>query len=259
MSALPGSAPLDPSSLAHAAAVALLLLARLLPVAWLVPWALVRSAPASLPLALTVVLAICIWPGAAAHAQQLSLDLPALFPLLLRELLIGAVHAFALALPLRALEWGGWLQGRFSGLAGAEQSLASLQLWLGLAAFFALGGHRLATAALAQSVISHPLGRIDPLPDLAAIALGSARMIGDAFATALQLALPLAAALGLSELALGLCARVVSAPWFPPAIAPARALLSMFVIWIGTRALLGTFPQYFRHGLSAAQKLWEAL
>lgn len=249
----------DPASLAQALAAGFLLVCRLLPVAWLAPFALVAGAPASLALSLCALLAICVWPAALAHAPLLPTALPSLLALSLRELLLGSVYALALALPLRALEWGGALQGRFSGLPGAEQPLATLQLWLALAAFFALGGQRLAVQALAHSVTQQPLGKLAPLADLPALAMGSVQLIGDAFALAVQVGLPVAAALGLAELAMALLARTTEAGWIAPLHAPARSLLALFVIWIATRALLDNLPESLRRGMAVARRLWETL
>jgi type III secretory pathway component EscT len=250
---------LDEALLAQGLAVGLLLCLRLAPSAWLVPWACVRGAPGSVPLALIGLLTVCLWPVAAVAAPRLPLGLPALLGLGLRELLIGLVYALGLALPLRALEWAGWLQGRFAGIPGAEQTYASLQLWLALVAFFALGGHRLATLALADGLIRHPIGVLSPAGDVAALALGSARLVADAVASALLLALPVAAAAGMAELGWSVVARVASVPALPAALVPVRAALAMFVVCIGALVLFESYAGLFRQGLAAARRVWEAL
>jgi flagellar biosynthesis protein FliR len=245
--------------LAQGAAVFVLLLFRIAPLGWLLPWTGAQAGPASLALTSSVVLSVCLWPVAAAGAPPLPIALMELLALCLRELLIGLVYALALTLPLRALEWAGWLQGRFSGIAGAEPAYASLQSWLGLAVFFTLGGHRLALSALADGLTRHPIGALESLGNLGAVALGSARLLADAFGSALQIALPVGAAIGIAELALGLVARVASAPGFALALAPARAALAMFVVWIASAIWLGSSSSYFQRGFAAAKRLWEAL
>jgi flagellar biosynthesis protein FliR len=241
------------------AAVFVLLLFRMAPLGWLVPWTGAQAGAPLLALTSSVVLCTCLWTVAAAGAPALPLELLELLALCLRELLIGVVYALALALPLRALEWAGWLQGRFSGIPGAERAYASLQSWLGLAAFFTLGGHRLALSALADGVTRHPIGALASFGSLGAVALGSARLVADAFAAALQIALPVGAAVGIAELGLGLCARVVSAPGFQFGLGPARAALAMFVVWIASALWLASSSSYFQRGLAAAKRLWEAL
>ena len=186
-----------------------LLCARFAPLAWIVPWAGVRRGPWSLAPALTVVLALCAWPAVAAQPPALPLSPLLLAALALRELLIGAVYALALALPLRAFEWSGALSGRFAGEGGLPDVYARLQLLLGLAAFFSLGGHRVALAALAESVVRRPVGALGGGVDAAAIAFGSVRLVADAYALALLLALPVAAAVALAQIALVLSARTV--------------------------------------------------
>jgi flagellar biosynthesis protein FliR len=247
------------AALSQGVAVFVLLLFRMAPLGWLVPWTSARAGAPLLALTSSVVLSTCLWTVAAAGAPALPLVPMPLLALCLRELLIGVVYALALALPLRALEWAGWLQGRFSGIPGAERAYASLQSWLGLAAFFTLGGHRLALSALADGLSRHPIGALASPGSLGAVALGSARLLGDAFAAAVQIALPVGAAIGIAELGLGLVARVAAAPGFQLALAPARAALAMFVVWIASALWLGSSSSYFQRGFAAAKRLWEAL
>jgi flagellar biosynthetic protein FliR len=250
-------AALDPAALARAIALGLLLCARFAPLAWLAPWLAVRGSPAPLGLAVTLLLALCAWPAAAQAAGALPLSLWTLLALGLREALIGFVYALALALPLLLLQWAGRFYGRFGGLAFAEHALGTLQLWLGVAVFFALGGHRVALGLLTDSVLRMPVGGATALPDLGAVALGSARLIGEAFATALLLALPVAAAIGLCELGVALAARLATAPGTSLVLAPARAALGLLVVWIATVLLVDVLPELLRHGLGAARGLWS--
>jgi type III secretory pathway component EscT len=250
---------LEPQTLAQTLALGLLLCARLLPLAWLVPWIAVRDASAPLGVATVLVLALCLWPTAASAAPLLPVSLWSLLALGLREALVGLVYALALALPLRALQWSGELYGRFSRVPGTETAYGSLQLWLGVAAFFAFGGHRVAIAALAEAIVRRPVGALSSLYDLSGVALGSARLVGDAFASALLLALPVAVALGLAELGLLFSLRVAGASGIALALPPARAALGLVVVWIATLLLLGSLPGMFEQGLRAAQRLWESL
>jgi type III secretory pathway component EscT len=199
---------------------------------------------------------VCLWPAAASAAKVVPLSLPALLVLGAREALIGLVYALSLALPLRALEWAGRLAGRFSGAPGAEVAYGSLQLWLGVAAFFTLGGHRLAIAALSDAIVKRPLGAPSALGDLGAVALGSAQLLGDAFAAALLIALPVAAALALSDLGVALAARSAAFAALPGSLAPARAALALLVVAISVVLLLESMPEAFAHGLRAARRLW---
>jgi flagellar biosynthetic protein FliR len=240
------------------AALLVLLCARLVPLVWLVPWVAARGVPVSVSLALTWVLALCLWPVASASAPALTLSLARLSPLVLRELLIGLVYALALALPLRAFEWAGQLAGGASGVRGADTAYGSLQLWLAVAVFFALGGQRVAIAALADGITTRPLGTPSALSGLRAVALSSVQLLGDAFASALLIALPVVAALALADLAVVLVARAASANALPLALAPARPALALLLLWIWLLLLPGLMPDAFEQGLHAARRLWAA-
>jgi flagellar biosynthetic protein FliR len=238
---------------AQAFGVALLLCARMLPLAWTATRAGLRGVPA-LPLALTLVLASCLYPSAAVAAATLPSSPLALLALSLRELLIGLVYAFALVLPLAALSWAGRLSGRFAAAPGAADALGNLQAWLGLAAFFALSGQRVVLRVLAHGVTTRPLGRLSALAGTGALALDSVRLFADAFAAALLLALPVSAALLLAELGLALSARAASASFAHPVLLSARAALLLLVLCIAMLLLGALLPEFFRHGLSGAAR-----
>jgi type III secretory pathway component EscT len=245
---------------AQSLALMLLLCARVVPLAWFATRAGLRGVPL-LSVALTLVLALCLFPSAASAAPALPSGVWALLALSLREALLGLVYALALALPLIALTWSGQLAGRMSGVAGADATLGTLQQWVGLAAFFALGGHRVAIDVLAQGLIARPLGALssgNTLANVGGLALGSARLLADAFASALLIALPVGAALLLAELASALSVRAASAPFVSFAIVPARAALLLFVLCVVALFSLSALPDFFRHGLSGAQHLLGA-
>jgi type III secretory pathway component EscT len=236
-----------------------LLCARVLPLASLVPWLGVPRGPWALVPALTLVLALCLWPASIAAPVALPLALPALAALALRELLIGTVYALALALPVRAFEWAGALTGRFAGEGGLPDAYGRLQLWVAVAAFFSLGGHRVAIAALADSVARRPVGVLDGRLDVAAVTFGSVRLAADAYALAVLLALPVAAAVGFAQLALALAARTAWASATAAAMAPVRAGLALIVVWMSALLLLSVLPRELERGLSAAARLLQAL
>lgn len=236
-----------------------LLCARFAPLAWIVPWAGVRRGPWALAPALTLVLALCAWPAVAAQATPLPLSPLALAALALRELLIGAVYALALALPVRAFEWSGALSGRFAGEGGLPEVYARLQLLLGLAAFFSLGGHRVALAALGESVLRRPVGVLAGAVDAGAIALGSVRLVADAYGLALLLALPVAGAVAFAQIALALSARAALASAAAAAAAPLRAGVGLIVVWMSALLVLSALPREIERGLAAAARLLQAL
>jgi type III secretory pathway component EscT len=241
----------------QALAVFFLLCARLLPLSLIVSRAGLRGVPA-LPVALTFVLALCLYPSAALAAPVLPGSVLALSALALREALIGLVYAFAFALPLLALSWSGALAGRMSGVPGTAEPLALLQQWFGLAAFFALGGHRVVLSVLARSLVARPLSRVDALSGISALALGSARLVADAFASALLIALPIGAALLLLELAVALSVRAASASLWLHVIAPGRALLLLAVLCLFAILASAALPDFFSRALYGTQRLFGA-
>lgn len=249
---------LEPAVAQTLAAFALLC-ARVLPIAWFAPWVGVRRMPVLLALSLTFVLALCLLP-VASPAGPLPLAALPLAALALREAALGLVYALALALPVRAFEWAGQLMGRFAGAgSGAESAYARLQLWLALAAFFAIGGHRVAISALADSVVARPLGAFTLSPNLQAVVLGSVRLLADAYTFALLLALPLAAAIALAEVALALASRAAWASALSLAAAPGRAALALVVVWMSVLVGLSALPREIERGLEAAAGLLHAL
>lgn len=240
---------------AQALCVLLLLCARMLPLALCAAQAGLRGATSA---ALVLVLAACLYPSAAAAAPALPGISIALVALCARELLIGLVYAFALALPLAALGWSGRLSAKLASAPGAETPLATLQQWFGLAAFFSLGGQRVAIAVIAHGLRARPLGQLSAFSGSAALALESARLFADAFTAALLLALPAGAAMLLSELGLSLAARAANAPFVQPLLPPLRAALLLLVLCMAMLLLGALLPDLFRHGLSGASRMLGA-
>ena len=240
----------------QALSVAVLLAARLLPLALLVPWLAVPRAPIALSFAITAVLVLCLHAPAAASAPVLPFAALSLAAIALRELLLGLVYALPLALPLRAIEWSGALSGRAFGAPGADRALSSLLLTLSAALFFALGGHRVALRALAGELARDPIGQVHGPGNAFALVGSALHLLADAFALALLLALPALAALFLSELGVALAARGSGARSLPLLLPPLRPALWLAVTWIGVALLVQMLPGIFEQGLRAARALW---
>ena len=244
------------AGLEQALAVALLLALRLLPLVLLVPWLAVPRAPIALVPALTVVLVLCLHAPAAASAPALPLAAAPIALLGLRELLLGVVYALPLALPLRAVEWSGVLSGRALAAPGADRALSSLLVTLAAAMFFALGGHRVALRALADELGRVPLGHMTGPSDALALVSGTAQLLGEAFALAVLLALPVIALLLLGELGVALAARGSSARDLGWLLPPLRPALWLAALWVGIALLAQLLPDVLRAALSAARALW---
>jgi type III secretory pathway component EscT len=196
-------------SLQRVGPVAGLLLARLLPLAWVAPW-LGWGLRASLLRGLVVVvLAVGLLPVALAHTPQIALSVSVFGLAALRELVIGATFAVAVSVPLYALSWSGRLMDEWRGASfGGEAPRALGQLYLGAAVvvFWALGGHRLALTGFASTLSEVPLATVSTFS--LDFLLGALRVVVAALELALAFAAPAALAMVFLELMVGVWARL---------------------------------------------------
>jgi type III secretory pathway component EscT len=236
---------LDAAPLPRTLAAALLLLARMLPLGVL------AGARAAWPVALAIpaALALGLLPSALANS---SADLPlaplALLALAPRELLLGALYALWLFVPLSAFEWAGRLTGLGLRAPSAERATGQLYGALAAAAFFALGGQRVALRALALHLARDPLGQLAVYTDLGHAALASVALASEALVVAVTLALPVLAALLLAELAVGLVARGSGSP-LALSLLPLRPALGLLLLLSALTIALQLLPELLAHGL----------
>jgi len=190
---------------------------RLLAAVWVGALPLGREAPATLRLALALVLAVVSLPAATTAAADPT-ALPAAF-LLGSEMLVGVGLGLLSACLLAAASWAGEIVGSVSGLSWAGDfsaegeedpaGTARLARWCGVAAFFAAGGHEAVVGGLLDTAALLPVGAAAEVggtqPLLAAV--------GAAPATALRLALavagPCLAPLVAFHMAAAICLRTV--------------------------------------------------
>ena len=242
------------AQLEHALALGALLLARLFPLGLLVPWLRMRQASLSWSLTIVIALAVALYPTAVSAAPAtLPSDPLALAVLAVREVAVGALYALGLSLPLYALGWGGRLIDAMRGArarAHEASPLGQLYLWLGLAAFFALGGHRVALSLLGDGLLRHPPGAAANV-SWAKLALGSAGLVADALTLAIMVAIPIALALLLLELTMGAIARSGAALAVDGMLVPARAALGLGFALLGAAVLVGELPAIFQSSLRA--------
>lgn len=235
---------------------------RLLPLVLIAPWLAAGYAPRLVQLAITACLVVCLLPIAVTpEALALPDDTSSLILLGARELLVGLVLGVSLAVPVLAVRWAGELIGLSFG--GSQESsedspFATLHGLFAAALFLALGGHRLALAALARSLEAVPLAEL-ALPEHATgIAAGSALLLGQAIAVAALIALPVLIALALADALLALFARLSSIAFLPDLAGTTRALALLGVVWMSLAALVGSLPSWFEGALAQALKLWSA-
>lgn len=248
----------------HAIGVALLVAARVAPLTFLAPWLALRGTPAALRVALALSLTVAMTPIALATAPPLPGDLLALAVALTREATLGAIFAIATAVPLHALEHAGRMIDALRGASSSEIALPSgeatspmgaLHGMLGATLFLALGGHRLVIDALGDSLISVPAGAAIGHGDLAAIALGSARIVVAALTLAVSFAAPALVSLVTVEIALGLVGR--AAPAIPTHFAgmPLRAAVGIAAVLLGIAVLVPHLSAVFASAIESASAL----
>jgi len=255
---------LDPSG--RILSVALLVAARLAPMTVLTPWIALRGTPVLLRAALLVGLTVAMTPVVLPSAPAPPGDLFTLAVMVVREGALGTVFALAVAIPFYALDFAGRLVDAMRGasqsetaLPGGDRSspLGALHLLFGTALFLALGGHRLALAALGDTWIAIPPGSSLPAMTVGALALGAARIVVASLTLAVAFAAPAATALVVVEIALGLIAR--TAPVIPMHFAgiPARAALGIGATLLALSVLMPHLSTLFGEAIEAAGQLFR--
>jgi flagellar biosynthesis protein FliR len=238
---------------------------RTLPLALLVPALGGPRTSRLVRVGLGLLFAVLVLPAVrpALSAGPLSSLGPVGFLLLLgRELLVGLTLGFAAGMLFRAAEAAGRLADVLRGANEAEalspdgggrsSALADLYLMIAVVVFLELGGLRILAAALARSYEAVPL--IAPLPAAAGLGRAAALLTlvtAKLVESAVGLVAPVLVAMLLADVALGILAR--AAPQIPMHFAalPARALLGLGTVLIGTGALVAA--------LYAGIPAWRAL
>lgn len=224
--------------------------ARTIPVTWLVPALGGPRLPGPARLAFGLLLATLAAPALAPAAAQAGLGHAAAGLLLLvlaRQVVIGFGLGLVLSLAFRAAEIAGHLVDVLRGASMAEvlvptseersSPLGALYGLLATLVFLELGGVPRVCEALVASYRAAPLVGSLAAPTLRAgawvVVASSARLIE----AALALAAPVVVALWLTDLALGMIARI--APQVPVYFVglPAKGLLAIGVVLLGLGAL----------------------
>lgn len=186
---------------------ALLLAARLAPVAWLAPWIAPGGSPAIVRSATLAALVVALL-GIAAPGAHLPAGTAALVLALARELVIGLATAVATSVPVVAIEHVGrsldaWRPSRDD----AEGTYGRLFVALAAAAFVGIGGVRVVMRALGEQLALVPLGAVLDASDAQGIALSTARVVATAIGFAVSLAAPGMVALVAAELGIAVALR----------------------------------------------------
>jgi type III secretory pathway component EscT len=247
---------------ARAIPVFLLVLARTVPLAQVAPWLGWKGTALFARLVVSLALAIALTPIALASAPQVPGDWLSLSLLGVREALVGAIFAVATSVPLWALGFAGELIDRWRGSpaesigpGGTSGPLGTLHIAAGVIVFVLVGGHRLAIAAFADTLVELPPGAGASGADLAAFALGAARLVTASLELALAFLAPAALAFVVLELVIGLAERVAPDLRSYFAGMPLRAALGVAVALFGLAALLPRLAPLFADSVEAAADL----
>lgn len=171
-----------------------------------------KQVPARVKIGLSVLLAIIIAPT-IAPMPPVPVGSPQGLLILIQQVVIGVAMGFAIRLVFTAVEMAGELAGLQMGLGFATfydpvnaSHTPIVAQWMGMVAalaFLALNGHLFILSALAESFRTLPVGSMMSNEGF----YGAARWGGSIFAYALQISLPILAALLITNIALGILTR----------------------------------------------------
>jgi flagellar biosynthetic protein FliR len=208
------------------------------------------------PLKVRVMLAVCLTVlalPAAGHSRAASLAAQPLPIVIVGEAVVGLGLGLVVAAIVAAAAWAGGLLGSVSGLSWADDfatpsgdpeptGVARLAWWLGLAGFFAAGGHLAVVAGLLESVRLMPVGclfagqRVEP--SLVAVVVTAPAL---ALSLVTALAVPVLAAVVTFHLAVAICLRTVRFDPGQGLLQALAAIVLMFAFLAGAEAWLGGF------------------
>jgi flagellar biosynthesis protein FliR len=204
-----------------------------------------RAVPVRMKIALALSITVLLVPQVQSPPITDVLTAPGLM-LLINNVLIGVVIGFAVRLVFAALELAGELIGLQMGLSfvgffnpgtGQQQNaVASFMSLLALLMFIAIDGHLMLIHALAESFRLYPVSVGMDLP------MGFDRLLrlgSEMFAIALTIALPFLAVMLLTNVVLGVLARVapqinIFAVGFPMTILVGLVTLFLLLPYIET-------------------------
>ncbi len=171
-----------------------------------------KQVPARVKIGLSVLLAIIIAPT-LGEMPLVSLGSPQGLLIIIQQIIIGVAMGFTMRLIFTAVEMAGELAGLQMGLGFAsfyDPMNASyspiIAQWMGVIAtlaFLALNGHLYMISTLAESFQTLPVGGMLSYKGL----YGVVSWGGSIFAYALQISLPILAALLITNVALGILTR----------------------------------------------------
>lgn len=219
-----------------------------------------KQVPARVKIGLSVLLAILIAPT-VGEMPQVSIGSAHGLLIVVQQIIIGVAMGITMRLIFTAVEMAGELAGLQMGLGFAsfyDPINAShnpiISQWMGVIAtlaFLALNGHLYMISTLAKSFQTLPIGGMMPDKEL----YGVVSWGGSIFAYALQISLPILAALLITNIALGILTRAAPqlnlfAVGFPITLA-----IGFFVLILSTPYFVPIMDRITQEGLGTALNL----
>ena len=225
----------------------MLVLARISPLFLLAPLFSSKSLPPRAKSVMAVGLAIGLLPVARGveGIGEVPPDAIGFFGLVVKELLVGAAFAFALAALFAAITAAGSLLDTMIGFSfGALVDpvtgnqggvLNQLYALVGIAVFIAIGGDQWVVQGLARTYEVVPLTRA---PELGSLVEGAATAAGGVLSAAVQVAAPVLLAVIITDAGVGVVSRVmpqlnVFAVGFPAKVAVGLLLIGASLPFVG--------------------------
>ena len=223
-----------------------------------------RAVPVSIKVSLGVLLAAIIAPTVPALPATDPMSLAGLL-ILVKELLIGLAMGFAMRIVFAAVEFAGEVASMTMGLGfavffdpatrGRSSAISQFLALVATMAFLAVNAHLVLLAALAESFVSLP---ISSTPFSSGAPLEVVRWGARIFSAGLQLALPVIAALLITNVALGVLTRAapqlnIFGIGFPLTLGVGFLTLSLTMPYLGTPIV-----NLFNEGVEAARAIPRA-
>jgi flagellar biosynthetic protein FliR len=220
-----------------------------------------RGVPAPVKIALGVLVAMIVAPAIPALPPTDPTSWAGLL-VLVQEFIIGTAMGFAMRIVFAAMEMAGEVVSLTMGLGfatffdplsqGRSGAISQLMTLVATMAFLAVNAHLVLLEVLAESFYAMP---VSATPMSGGGALELVRWGGNIFSAGLQLALPIVAALLITNVALGILTR--AAPQlnlfgigFPLALGVGFLVLSLALPYLG-----GPVQALFNRGVEASRSL----
>ncbi|MGK5078220.1 flagellar biosynthetic protein FliR [Janthinobacterium sp. HLX7-2] len=219
------------------------------------------AVPASVKVSLGVLLAMIIAPTVPALPAADPMSLPGLL-ILTQEMLVGLAMGFTIRIVFSAIEMAGEISSLTMGLGfasffdpqtkGRSSAISQFLVMLATLMFLTVNGHLVLLAALAESFVSLPISA-------SPISGGGFQQLaawgGEIFRSGVQIALPVIAALLLTNVALGILTRAapqlnIFGIGFPVTLGVGLLVISMVLPYLAT-----PFQNMFLRGIETVRLL----